>query len=93
MVFYENLNVCLKKNTFFAALLTGLYADNWEAAFANSFFYRFIGFSVTFAFHGLVCNFVKLYFLAFFMVFAAALLAFLEVKLENTKKVKNISRL
>lgn len=82
-----------KKFFLFTALLTGLYSENWEAPFANSFFFRFCGFSVAFAFHGLVCNFVKLYFLAVFMVFAAALLAFLEVKLENTKKVKNISRL
>lgn len=76
-----------------AALLTGLYPDNWEAPFANAAFFRFLGFSAAFAVHGLVCNFVKLYALAFFMLFAAAPLTYLEIKLENIRKVKNISRL
>ncbi|XP_068901153.1 UNC93-like protein isoform X3 [Tenebrio molitor] len=74
-------------------LLTGLYSDNWESAFANSAFFRFLGLSIAFAFHGVLCNYYKLYALGFFLVAAVVPFAWLEVRLENMRKVKNIIRL
>ncbi|XP_018570247.1 putative potassium channel regulatory protein unc-93 [Anoplophora glabripennis] len=74
-------------------LLTGQYADNWESAFANMAFFKFLGLSIAFAFHGLLCNYWKLYGLAFFMVLAVVPFAWLEVRLENIRKIRNITRL
>ncbi|KAJ8917338.1 hypothetical protein NQ315_002360 [Exocentrus adspersus] len=74
-------------------LLTGQYADNWESAFANTAFFKFLGLSLAFAFHGLLCNYCKLYGLAFFMIVAVVPFAWLEIRLENIRKVKNITRL
>ncbi|KAJ8985204.1 hypothetical protein NQ317_018233 [Molorchus minor] len=74
-------------------LLTGQYADNWESAFANMAFFKFFGFSVAFMFHGLLCNYWKLYGLAFFMLAAVVPFAWLEIRLENMRKIRNITRL
>ncbi|XP_044260166.1 UNC93-like protein [Tribolium madens] len=74
-------------------LLTGLYSDNWESAFANSAFFRFLGLSIAFAFHGVLCNYYKLYALGFFLLTAVVPFVWLEVRLENMRKVKNIIRL
>ncbi|XP_072379083.1 uncharacterized protein [Diabrotica undecimpunctata] len=73
--------------------LTGQYADNWEAAFANANFFKFSGLSLSFLLHGFLCNIWKLYSLAFLMVIAVVSFAWLEVWMENMRKVKNISRL
>lgn len=75
------------------ALLTGLYSDNWESAFANSYFYRFLGFSIAFSMHSLMCNYWKFYFLSFFMLGSVLPFAWLEVKLENMRKERHIIRL
>lgn len=77
----------------FAALLTGLYADNWESAFAISVFFRFLGLSIAFAFHGVLCNYYKLYTLGICLLLAVVPFSWLEVRLENMRKVKNIIRL
>ncbi|CAH1118483.1 unnamed protein product [Phaedon cochleariae] len=73
--------------------LTGQYADSWEAAFTNAFFFRFLGFSLAFFVHGLLCNVLKLYLLALWLVVAAVTFGWLEVKLENVRKIRNITRL
>lgn len=75
------------------ALLTGQYPDNWESAFSNMAFFKFLGLSIAFGVHGLLCNYWKLYGLAFFMVLAVVPFAWLEVRLENIRKVRNITRL
>ncbi|XP_060533112.1 uncharacterized protein LOC132706057 [Cylas formicarius] len=74
-------------------LLTGQYSDNWEAAFANTAFFKFSGLSAAFVFHSFVCNYLKLYILAFVMVMAVIPFAWLEFRLENIRKIKNITRL
>ncbi|XP_050308686.1 uncharacterized protein LOC126745047 [Anthonomus grandis grandis] len=74
-------------------LLTGHYLDNWEAAFANRAFFKFIGFSIAFLLQSFLCNYVKLYLLAFVMVAAVIPFAILEYRLENLRKLRNITRL
>ncbi|KAL3270816.1 hypothetical protein HHI36_021337 [Cryptolaemus montrouzieri] len=75
-------------------LLTNQYAiDRWEAAFAVTSFYRLFGIGIAFTFHGILCNYVKLYGLSFFMIAAVVTFTYLDVRLENIKKLKNISRL
>ncbi|KAK9886528.1 hypothetical protein WA026_016804 [Henosepilachna vigintioctopunctata] len=75
-------------------LLTNQYAtDRWEAPFAVTSFYRLCGIGVAFTFHGLLCNYLKLYGLSFFMVVAVITFTYLDIRLENIKKFKNISRL
>ncbi|XP_030747611.1 UNC93-like protein isoform X2 [Sitophilus oryzae] len=74
-------------------LLTGQYADNWEAAFANRTFFKFIGLSVAFVFHSFLCNYMKLYLLAIVMIISVIPFALLEYRLEHIRKIKNISRL
>ncbi|XP_017786741.1 PREDICTED: UNC93-like protein [Nicrophorus vespilloides] len=74
-------------------LLTGLFPDNWEPAFANSFFFRFLGLGIAFGSHGLICNWLKLYFLGSAMLVAVVPFAWLEMRLENMRRVKNVSRL
>ncbi|KAJ8958538.1 hypothetical protein NQ318_002333, partial [Aromia moschata] len=73
--------------------LTGQYADSWEAAFANMAFFRFLGLSVAFVSHGMLCNYWKLYLVAFFMLVAVVPFAWLEIRLENIRKIRNITRL
>ncbi|CAH1110235.1 unnamed protein product [Psylliodes chrysocephalus] len=73
--------------------LTGQYTNNWEAAFANSIFFKFLGLSLFFGLHGLLCNVWKLYSLSFLLVVAVVSFAWLEVRLENVRKVKHITRL
>ncbi|VEN64611.1 unnamed protein product, partial [Callosobruchus maculatus] len=75
------------------SLLTNQYSDNWESAFAITSFFRFMGSSLSFLFHGFVCNSLKLYTLGMFLLVAVVSFGWLEVKLENNKKIKNISRL
>ncbi|XP_044764040.1 UNC93-like protein [Coccinella septempunctata] len=75
-------------------LLTCQYAtDRWEAAFAVTSFYRLLGIGVAFLFHGYLCNYVKVYGLTFFMLAAVVTFTYLDIRLENIKKLKNISRL
>ncbi|KAG5893318.1 hypothetical protein JTB14_000277 [Gonioctena quinquepunctata] len=74
-------------------LLTGQYADNWEAAFANVSFFKFCGLAVAFLSHELICNVWKLYSMAFLMLIAVVASAWLEVRLEHIRKMKNITRL
>ncbi|XP_056633728.1 uncharacterized protein LOC130443222 isoform X2 [Diorhabda sublineata] len=73
--------------------LTGHYADHWEAPFINTAFFKFSGLSLSFFLHGFLCNIWKLYSIAFLMVIAVVFFAWLEIWLENVRKVKNISRL
>lgn len=73
--------------------MTGLYSDNWDSAFANSALFRFIGMSIAYIFHGLLCNYYKLYALGFFLLAAVIPFAWLEIRLENMRKVKNMIRL
>ncbi|XP_066255711.1 protein unc-93 homolog A [Euwallacea similis] len=74
-------------------LLTGQYLDHWEAAFANRAFFKFLGFSLAFVFHSFLCNYMKLYLLAFVMVVSVVPFALLEYRLENIRKIRNITRL
>ncbi|GJQ75430.1 hypothetical protein Trydic_g23598 [Trypoxylus dichotomus] len=74
-------------------LLTGLYMENWEPAFANSIFFRFLGMGFAFGVHGLLCNWCKVYLLGIFMIVAIVPYGWLEIKLENIRKVKNVSKL
>ncbi|XP_045466396.1 UNC93-like protein [Harmonia axyridis] len=75
-------------------LLTCQYAtERWEAAFAVTSFYRLLGIGISFLLHDYLCNFVKLYSLTFFMVVAVITFTYLDIRLENMKKLKNISRL
>lgn len=67
--------------------------DNWEPAFANSAFFKFLGSAVGFGFHGVLCNWIKVYLLAFFMIVSVVPYAWLEIKLENIRKIKNVGRL
>ncbi|CAG9853593.1 unnamed protein product [Phyllotreta striolata] len=73
--------------------LTGQYTNNGEAAFANFAFFKFLGLALFFALHGLLCNVWKLYAMSFVLVVAVVSFAWLEVRLENVRKVKNITRL
>lgn len=77
----------------FLALLTGQYPDHWEAAFANRAFFKFMGLSVGFVFHSFLCNYMKLYLLAFVMIVSVVPFALLEYRLENIRKIRNITRL
>nr|XP_023014873.1 UNC93-like protein [Leptinotarsa decemlineata] len=74
-------------------LLTGQYSDNWEPAFANVSFFKFCGLAISFLMHQLLCNVWKLYSLAFVMLIAVIASAWLEVRLEHIRKIKNITRL
>ncbi|KAF7279476.1 hypothetical protein GWI33_007191 [Rhynchophorus ferrugineus] len=74
-------------------LLTGQYADNWEAAFANRTFFKFLGVSIAFVFHSFLCNYLKLYLLGIVMVVSVIPFALLEYRLEHIRKIKNITRL
>ncbi|CAG9767564.1 unnamed protein product [Ceutorhynchus assimilis] len=74
-------------------LLTGQYLDHWEAAFANRAFFKFLGFSVAFVLHSFLCNYMKLYILAFVMIVSVIPFALLEYRLENIRKIRNITRL
>lgn len=52
-----------------------------------------MGMSIAFAFHGILCNYWKLYAMAFLMPVAVLPFTWLEIRLENLRKVKNITRL
>jgi len=78
---------------FVTALLTGQYLDHWEAAFANRAFFKFVGFALAFVFHSFLCNYMKLYLLAFVMIVSVVPFALLEYRLENIRKIRNITRL
>ncbi|KAL1488242.1 hypothetical protein ABEB36_015197 [Hypothenemus hampei] len=74
-------------------LLTGQYLDHWEAAFANRTFFKFLGLSLAFVFHSFLCNDVKLYVLTLVMIVSVIPFALLEYRLENIRKIRNITRL
>ncbi|KAG5889380.1 hypothetical protein JTB14_005080 [Gonioctena quinquepunctata] len=69
------------------SLLTGQYADNCEAAFANVSFFTFSVLACL-----LICNVWKLYSIAFPMLIAVGASAWLEVRIEHIRKMKNITR-
>ncbi|KAF2885088.1 hypothetical protein ILUMI_21091 [Ignelater luminosus] len=75
------------------SLLTHLYTDNWSAPFCNSTFFRFLGLSISFAFHGFLCNWIKLYILAIFLIFAVFPFLWLEIRLAKSQKNLSVSRL
>lgn len=77
----------------FTAFLTGQYADSWESPFATMAFFKFCGLSLAFIFHGLLCNVIKLYILGCFLIVAVISFAWLEIRLEHIRKIKNITRL
>nr|XP_022908576.1 UNC93-like protein [Onthophagus taurus] len=73
--------------------LTSLYINNFEAAFANQTFFKFLGLSLGFGAHCLLCNWIKVYLLGFGLILAAIPNIWLEMKLEGAKRLRNISRL
>ncbi|XP_031331304.1 protein unc-93 homolog A [Photinus pyralis] len=75
------------------SLLTSLYADNWSAPFCISNFFRFLGLTVSFLFHSLLCNWIKLYALATLMLFAVIPFFCLELRLAKSNKNLDTSRL
>ncbi|KAK5638976.1 hypothetical protein RI129_013271 [Pyrocoelia pectoralis] len=68
------------------SLLTALYTDNWAAPFCTSNFYRFLGLTVSFISHSLLCNWVKLYVLATLMLFAVIPFFCLELRLAKSHR-------
>lgn len=77
----------------FSLLTSQFSSDRWQAAFAVTTSFKYFGLSVAFGAHGILCNDIKLYGLAFFLLSAVVSFVYLDVKLENLKKLKNISRL
>lgn len=75
---------------FSSALLTHIYPDStWQIAFVHGNFFKFLGLSVAFALHGVVCTWVKLYGLAATMVIGIMPHIWLETKLEARRRTKS----
>lgn len=79
-------------------LLTKIYASNgvalqWQCAFGNAYFWRYFGLSVAFSLHQILCTDIKLYLLVLSLLLAIAPYCYLEMKMENARKLKGISRL
>lgn len=70
------------------SILVAVYADGWQAAFANCYFFRYLGLALSFGIHGSLCNWLKLYGLAGAMVLAVAPYTWLEIKQDSKRKLK-----
>lgn len=70
-----------------SGLLTSVYPNTWQAAVGHNFFFRYLGLSLAFGLHGAVCNYLKLYALAGALVLATAPYTWLEIRIEQQRRV------
>lgn len=91
-IVYGSLPITIKYTkqlNIFLGLLVSLFPDYWEFPFSHNFFFRYLGLSIAFAYHGYLCTSVKLYIMCGMLLMAVFPYAWLEVKLDsrqNTRK-------
>ncbi|KAL1114841.1 hypothetical protein AAG570_007665 [Ranatra chinensis] len=71
------------------SLLVSVYPESWQAPFAHSYFFRYLGLAVAFGTHSSLCNWLKLYTLAGAMLIAVTPYTWLEVRHESRRKLKS----
>lgn len=76
-----------------ATLLYVQPETTWQAAFAQSYFFRCLGLVISLGMHDLVCTGIKLYILAASLILAVVPLTWLELKIDPRRRKTAMSTL
>ncbi|XP_050428070.1 protein unc-93 homolog A [Adelges cooleyi] len=80
-------------NTLCFNFVISLYPECWHGPMAHGYFFRYLGMSIAFGSHSVVCNTTKLYCLSAALVLAVVLYGWLELRLQQTGKRRRAARL
>ncbi|XP_050548915.1 protein unc-93 homolog A [Daktulosphaira vitifoliae] len=80
-------------NTLCFNFVISLYPEVWHGPMAHGYFFRYLGMSMAFGLHSILCNTIKLYCLSAALVLAVFLYGWLEWRLQQTGKRRRMARL